>query len=305
MLRRPAVTALMLLIVLGGFGCDSASSQKLASSKKPSVPVVPGPVDADAPEEFTTTESGLKYRIRRKSDGKKMTPLSLVTLHYRGWLDDGEIFDTTYGTGGTPIQVTVGSGVTGTNRGWAEGIQLIGEGGMIELEIPSDLGYGSRGQPPAIPGNATLHFIMELVKVGDDVQPHDHKREGPESPGGESHPLDDKMSDGFTATASGLKYKVTKESKGRKPNVASTVKVHYRGTLTNGTVFDESYKRGKPIEFPLSGVIAGWTEGLQLIGEGGTIELLIPGKLGYPDGQPPTIPPNATLHFTVELLEVK
>ena len=302
MLRGSAVSALLLLIVLSGSGCDTTNSQTGAKGKKPSVPVVPGPVDADAPEEFTTTESGLKYRIRRKSDGKQPTAKSLVTVHYRGWLDDGEIFETTYGTGGTPSQFGVGKVVPG----WSEGLQLIGEGGMIELEIPSDLGYGHRSQPPAIPSNSTLHFIMELIKVGADVQPPDpQKQEGPDRPGSEASPSDDMVPAGFTATASGLKYKVTKESKGRKPNVANTVKVHYRGTLTNGTVFDDSYKRGKPAEFPLSGVIVGWTEGLQLVGEGGSIELLIPGKLGYPDGQPPTIPPNATLHFTIDLLEVK
>ena len=302
MLRGPALMALLLPVILIGFGCDSTASRQSVSVKKPSVPVAPGSVDADAPEGFTTTESGLKYRIRRKSDGKKPTAKSLVTTHYRGWLNEDEIFDTTYGTGGTPAQF----GVNGIIPGWSEGLQLIGEGGMIELEIPGNLGYGERGQPPTIPGNATLHFLVELIKVGEDVKPMEHKHEGPDHPGeAPGSPEDDRVPEGFTATASGLKYRVTKESKGRKPTVASTVKVNYRGTLTNGTVFDDSYKRGKPAEFPLSGVIAGWTEGLQLVGEGGTIQLLIPGKLGYPDGQPPTIPPNATLHFTVELLEVK
>lgn len=302
MLRGPAVTALLLSIVLSGVGCDTANSQTGAKAKKTSVLVAPGAVDADAPEEFTTTESGLKYRIRRKSDGKKPTPKSMVTVHYRGWLNEDEIFDTTYGTGGTPAQF----GVNGVIPGWSEGLQLIGEGGMIELAIPSDLGYGERGHPPAIPGSATLHFIVELIKVGDDVKPPETpNHEGYDHPGEESSPSDDKVPEGFTATASGLKYRVTKESKGRKPTASSMVKVHYRGTLTNGTVFDESYSKGKPVEFPLNGVIAGWTEGLQLVGEGGSIELIIPGKLGYPNGQPPQIPPNATLRFTVDLLEVK
>lgn len=304
MSRSSAVSSLLLLISLSGIGCDAANSQMGAKAKQPSVPVVPGPVDADAPEEFTTTESGLKYRIRRKSDGKKPTSKSMVTVHYRGRLNDdaGDIFDTSYGTGGIPVQFGVG----GVIPGWAEGLQLMSEGGMIELEVPSDLGYGQRGQPPAIPGNATLHFIVELVTVGDDVKPPETmSHEGHDHLSGESNPSDDTVPEGFTATASGLKYRVTKESNGRKPKTTSTVKVHYRGKLTNGTVFDESYKRGTPAEFQLSGVIAGWTEGLQLVGEGGTIELIIPGKLGYPNGQPPQIPPNATLHFTVELLEVK
>ena len=308
MLRGPAVLLFLLPVVLSGIGCDSLNSQMETKVRKPSVPVVPGRVDADAPEEFITTESGLKYRFRRKSDGKKPTDKSLVTCHYRGWLDDGEIFDTSYGTGGAPAQFAM----NGVVPGWAEGLQLIGEGGMIELEVPSDLGYGKFGMPSTIPPNATLHFLVELIHVGEDVKPYDKtKHEGPDHPHGpdykpgEAEPDDDTVPEGFTATASGLKYRITKESKGRKPKVVNTVKVHYRGKLKNGTVFDESYKRGQPAEFPLSGVIPGWTEGLQLVGEGGTIELIIPGKLGYPNGQPPTIPPNATLHFTVELLEVK
>ncbi len=300
MLRGPAVLFLLLPIVLSGFGCDSPTG---TNAKKASVPVVPGPVDADAPQEFTTTESGLKYRILRKSDGKKPTPKSLVTVHFRGRLNDaeGDIIDTTYGTGGSPAQF----GVPGGIRGWGEGLQLIGEGGMIEVVIPSELGYGDQGHLPTIPPKATLHFIMELIHVGDDVKPPEtHTHDGHDHSSGESEPSDDTVPEGFTATASGLKYRVTKESKGIKPKSTNTVKVHYRGKLANGTVFDDSYKRGVPAEFKLMGVIAGWTEGLQLVGQGGSIELIIPGKLGYPDGKPP-IPPNATLYFTIDLLEVK
>ncbi len=305
-----AVATLLLLSVLVGAGCDSSSTQ-VAAVKKPPEIVAPGAVDADAAEEFTATESGLKYRVRRKSAGKKPGPKSVVTVHYRGWLDNGDIFDTSYGTGGKPLIF----GVARVVPGWREGLQLIGEGAMIELEVPSKLGYGDVGQPPAIPGGATLHFIVELIHVGEDEKPVEATHEGHEHGPGEhdkppksplpTNPADDKVPEGFTATSSGLKYKITKESTGRKPKATDKVKVHYRGKLTNGTVFDESYKRGVPAEFPLNGVIAGWTEGLQLIGEGGAIELWIPGKLGYPNGQPPTIPPGATLHFTVELLEVK
>lgn len=111
--------------------------------------------------------------------------------------------------------------------------------------------------------------------------------------------------DGFTATASGLKYRITREGTGRKPTASDTVEVHYRGTLDDGTVFDSSYDRGEPISFPLTGVIKGWTEGMQLVGEGGEIELQIPPELGYGAGGTGPIPPNAQLHFTVELLSIK
>ena len=121
----------------------------------------PGASDPDAPEEFTTTESGLKYRILRKSDGKKPTAADTVRCHYRGWLDDGTEFDSSYKRG-EPTEFPL-NGVIG---GWTEGLQLIGEGGMIELEIPGELGYGSGGMPAAgIGPNATLHFIVELKQV--------------------------------------------------------------------------------------------------------------------------------------------
>ena len=127
------------------------------------VRVEPGPVDPDAPEEYTTSESGLKYRIRRKSDGTKPAVDSLVRVHYRGRLNDrenGEIFDTTYGRTGHSNEFAL----NGVVKGWTEGIQLIGEGGMIELEIPPALGYGDKTMGP-IPPNSTLHFIVELIEV--------------------------------------------------------------------------------------------------------------------------------------------
>ena len=110
----------------------------------------------------------------------------------------------------------------------------------------------------------------------------------------------------FTETPSGLKYKILNETKGRKPKASDTVVAHYRGWLDDGTEFDSSYRRGEPTSFPLNGVIPGWTEGLQLIGKGGKIELEIPSNLGYgPNGMPGAIPPNATLHFEVELVDIQ
>lgn len=111
---------------------------------------------------------------------------------------------------------------------------------------------------------------------------------------------------GVKTTASGLQYIVTKEGTGKQPAASSVVKVHYTGKLVDGTVFDSSVERGEPIEFPLNQVIPGWTEGLQLMKEGGKATLYIPSQLGYGEqGVPGTIPPHSTLIFDVELIEVK
>jgi FKBP-type peptidyl-prolyl cis-trans isomerase len=113
--------------------------------------------------------------------------------------------------------------------------------------------------------------------------------------------------EGVKTTASGLQYKILKEGTGKAPTASDTVKVHYKGTLLDGKEFDSSYKRGEPIEFPLSGVIRGWTEGVQLVKEGGKIQLFIPSQLAYgPRGTPGgPIGPDETLIFEIELLQVK
>jgi len=111
---------------------------------------------------------------------------------------------------------------------------------------------------------------------------------------------------GVTTTASGLQYEILTAAKGDKPNAADTVKVHYRGTLLDGTEFDSSYKRGQPISFPLNGVIKGWTEGVQLMSVGSKFKFYIPSDLAYGErGAGATIAPNSTLVFEVELLGVE
>jgi FKBP-type peptidyl-prolyl cis-trans isomerase len=110
---------------------------------------------------------------------------------------------------------------------------------------------------------------------------------------------------GINVTGSGLQYEVIQEGSGPKPTADDRVRVHYEGSLTNGTVFDSSYSRGEPIEFSLGGVIPGWTEGLQLMNTGSTYRLYIPSDLGYGlQGAGPQIPPYSTLIFEVELIGI-
>jgi FKBP-type peptidyl-prolyl cis-trans isomerase len=111
---------------------------------------------------------------------------------------------------------------------------------------------------------------------------------------------------GVKTTSSGLQYLVLEEGKGKSPKATDTVLVHYKGNLLDGTEFDSSYKRNEPISFPLNGVIPGWTEGVQLMKEGGKIRLFIPSNLAYGSrGAGGVIPPDSTLVFDIELLKVQ
>jgi len=123
---------------------------------------------------------------------------------------------------------------------------------------------------------------------------------------GEAFLLDNAKRDEVTVTESGLQYEVITTGEGEKPSAESTVSVHYHGTFANGDVFDSSVERGQPAEFPVNGVIPGWTEALQLMTEGSKWKLTIPYDLAYGErGSQGAIPPYATLVFDVELLSIK
>ena len=123
---------------------------------------------------------------------------------------------------------------------------------------------------------------------------------------GQAFLKDNATKPGVHTTPSGLQYKVITEGHGKKPAVTDTVLVHYRGTTLDGTEFDSSYKRNEPISFPLNGVIPGWTEGVQLMKEGGKIQLFIPSNLAYgSQGAGGVIAPDSTLIFDIELLKVQ
>jgi FKBP-type peptidyl-prolyl cis-trans isomerase len=130
------------------------------------------------------------------------------------------------------------------------------------------------------------------------------KKSQPQIDAGTAFLAQNKTKSGVKTTASGLQYEVLTEGTGVKPTETDTVTVNYIGTLINGEEFDNSYKRGKPISFPLNGVIRGWTEGVQLMSTGSKYKFYIPYELGYGTNEAGSIPPGSTLIFEVQLLEV-
>lgn len=152
----------------------------------------------------------------------------------------------------------------------------------------------------------TIQTLQEAQKVMAEQRQAEAKAKAEaEKVKSEAYLLETAKEDGVEKTSSGLLFKSLSPGSGNHPTSTDTVKVHYHGTLTDGTVFDSSVDRGTPTEFPLNGVIPAWTEGLQMMRVGEKARLICPSNLAYGDrGQPPKIPGNAALVFDVELLEI-
>jgi FKBP-type peptidyl-prolyl cis-trans isomerase len=153
---KTSVRLIVLVLFLAGITV-MAQEKEVAH---PTLPKGAGKIDGDAPKAFTKSDSGLQYRILRKGSGPKPKAANTVRVNYHGWLDSGKVFDSSYDRG-EPISFPL----SGVIKGWTEGMQYVGEGGMIELTIPPDLAYGARGAGSAVPPNATLHFLVELLQV--------------------------------------------------------------------------------------------------------------------------------------------
>lgn len=159
---------------------------------------------------------------------------------------------------------------------------------------------------------ADKHPMVDMAQFQQVVGQFQQELQAKESKKGEGRKdvnakwlTDNAKKPGVKTTASGLQYEVMTAGQGKVPTAADTVKVHYRGTLTNGKEFDSSYKRGEPAEFQVGGVIKGWTEALQLMHEGDKYKLYIPSELAYGEHGPPGIGDNQVLIFEVELLSVQ
>jgi len=237
--------------------------------------------------DYTTTETGLKYRILEAGKGKKAHQGDLVQVHYTGKLMNDSVFDSSVERG-QPIEFTLGIGQV--IPGWDEGLMLMNVGDKAEFIIPPDLAYGSQDLG-IIPPNSTLKFEVELIAAKTMKQAEPYNVAGLDT----------------LTTESGLQYIVLEEGSGPKASYGRNVSVHYTGYLTDGSKFDSSVERGTPFRFEQGAgkVIKGWDEGVCLIKKGGKARLIIPPELGYGKRDIGPIPANSTLIFDIEITDVE
>ncbi len=258
-----------------------AASAVLAQAPPPAAPqAIPAPPDVAAvPADAAKTSSGLASKVLAPgTGGQHPTPDDVVTVDYTGWTTDGKMFDSSIARG-QPASL----GVDRVIPGWKEALQLMVAGERRRVWIPEALAYkGKEGRPKGM-----LVFDIELIEFhpGPTKAPPDVK--GP--------PKDAR----FTYT--GLCYKTLKEGTGtRHPAAGSMVIVHYSGWTADGKLFDSTLTRGQPARLSLRNVIAGWTEGLQLMVEGQKMRFWIPEKIAYKGERPP----YGMLVFDIELVKI-
>ncbi len=265
-----------------------ATAAAIARPAKPGD--VPAPSDvAAAPADAKLETSGLRTKVLKPGTGKEY-PRSFdsVKVHYTGWTTDGNMFDSSIARG-TPAEFPV----DGVIKGWTEGLQLMVAGESRRYWIPADLAYGETATRPGAPFGP-LVFDVELLEIQKGAEP-------PATP-------EDLLKPPATATKtkSGLTYRSLVKGKGKvHPKATDKVSVHYSGWSKDGKLFDSSVTRGKPAVFPLNGVIAGWTEGVQLMVQGDKVRFWIPGDLAYGDTAKRPGALAGQLVFDVELLEIQ
>lgn len=185
--------------------------------------------------------------------------------------------------------------------GYAYGFQIGKQ--LQRAGIPVDLETFEKALQDAMAGKESAMSDAEVQAAFNDVQ---KKAEEIKAEASRQFLEENGKKDGIETTESGLQYQVIKEGTGDKPSEESVVKVHYRGTLIDGTEFDSSYSNNEPASFPLNRVIPAWTEGLQLMKTGAKFRFFVPYQLGYGEqGAPPDIPPYSALIFDVELLDIE
>ncbi len=249
---------------------------------------VPPPPDVAAPPaDAVRTESGLASRVIGAGTGADHPGArDRVTVHYTGWTTDGVTFDTS--RDGEPAAFPLDRVIAG----WTEGLQLMVVGEQRRFWIPEELAYRGRAGAPA----GMLVFDVELLSFAPAPP-------APPPPVAQAAPPDVAAPPAIAErTPSGLASRVITRGTGtRHPLSTSVVEVHYTGWTTDGRMFDSSRTAGHTVEFPLTSVIAGWTEGVQLMVEGETRRFWIPQDLAY-QGRPG--PPAGMLVFDVQLVRI-
>ena len=238
---------------------------------------IPAPPDVAAPPaEATKLPSGLATKVIKPGTAKDHpTKDDIVTVHYTGWKTDGSMFDSSVAKK-TPISFRV----NGVIAGFSEGLQLMVIGETRRLWIPESLAYKGQREPKGM-----LVFDVELIDIPSHP-PSDVKAAPPDA----------------KKTASGLAYKVLKEGVGgRHPRASGAVTVNYTGWTTDGKMFDSSVVRGEAMTTQVDQVIAGWSEGLQLMYEGEKTRFWIPETLAYKGKSAP----YGMLVFDVELVKIQ
>lgn len=261
-------------------------------------------------------ESGVYYIEEIKGSGRKPAAGDMATIHFIVSTVNG---DTLYSSYEQNRPMTWEAGKIFDNEGATEVLNMMTKGSKAMAIVPSELAFGEQGRGQMVPPYTSLVYDLEMVdfktKAAFEAEQEAtrKKAESDKLKAGEQEISTLKSyvnKNNITAkpTASGLYYIETKAGSGQKAATGKTVKVHYTGTLLNGTKFDSSVDRGEPFEFVLGQgqVIQGWEEGIAMMKVGGKARLLIPSSIAYgPDGRMPTIPPSATLIFDVELIDVK
>lgn len=253
--------------------------------------------------EIVTLDSGLQYLDDSLGTGKTVMKDELVTIHFSGWyISDTTNLFSDWSTNELKKKTMIGNSksrnqpvkfVLGTNtfiKGVDEGIIGMKIGGKRTIIVPSELAYGPEGIGP-IPPNSDLKLVIELLDAKERVIVK----------------MWDVDSTKLKTTKSGLKYAIISEGEGEYADSGKVVTVHYSGFLTDSTKFDSSVERDDPFSFLLGAgqVIPGWEEGLKLMKKGGKARFVVPPELGYGGINVGTIPPNSTLIFDVELIDVQ
>jgi len=267
---------------------ELAPIEPLPSAPPPTAPRAPADL-AEPPAGAARTDSGLTSRVLLKgSGGEHPGAYDQVIMHYTAWTPGGRVIDSSVPRGEASKLM-----LDKVIAGWSEGVRLMTKGEKRRLWIPANLAVAEGTRRT---GASTGPVVMD-VELIDFI----HMPEPPRVPEDvDAVPADAKR------TASGLAYKILRRGKSHQhPTADSAVEVHYSGWTPDGKLFDSSVLRGKPITFGLSGVIKGWTEGLQLMAVGDKARFWIPSKLAYGDKPTRDGAPAGDLVFDIELLGIK